>query len=203
MRLDPVGNGPRPWEAHEGDLTIELGFGTEPAYAGFPNSVQVILTLAGAPVTDANGLAVDVSFGDQTTTFDVVPNFEIGGDGQPGDYRANFVPTQPGPYTFRLRGEVDGHRLDVKMTSGPGTFDEVTRTADAGFPAVAVPSAEELAARLRTDPGRIDAAGAAARSAADAASVARTTAVIALAVGAIGVIAGIAGIVAARRTAGA
>ena len=43
---------------------VEVGFGTEPAYAGVTNSVQLIITNNGQPVTDAKGLKVAVSTGD-------------------------------------------------------------------------------------------------------------------------------------------
>jgi hypothetical protein len=186
-------------EVTEGDVAIEVGFGTEPAYAGFPNSVQVLLTHGDHPVTDATGMTVDVIFGDQTTTMDLVPNFEVGGDGEPGDYRAFFVPSQTGPYTFHVKGTVDGEKVDVKMSSGPGTFAEVEPIANATFPQVQAPGLDELAGRIETESEKVTAATNAAAVASDDASTARTTAMLALIVGAIGVIAGIAGIVTARR----
>ena len=44
--------------------TLEVGFGTEPGYAGVTNSVQVTISNNGKPVTDAKGLKVAVSTGD-------------------------------------------------------------------------------------------------------------------------------------------
>src|SRR5687768_13177784 len=44
--------------------TLVVGFGTEPAYAGVTNSVQVIISNNGKPVTDAKGLKVAVTTGD-------------------------------------------------------------------------------------------------------------------------------------------
>src|SRR5687767_7934947 len=87
--------------AHEGrmqgDLEMVVGFGTEPAYAGQPNSVQLRLVHDGEPVVDlGDTLEVEVSFGDVTQEFPLEPNFAVGAFGEPGDYRAWFIPTAPG-----------------------------------------------------------------------------------------------------------
>src|SRR6266545_3616700 len=50
---------------------------------------------------------------------------KIGGDGTPGDYRAWFIRTAPGPYTFHFTGSIKGQKVDEKFTSSPTTFDEV------------------------------------------------------------------------------
>lgn len=182
-----------------GDLGVTLGFGTEPAYAGQPNSVQVLLSLDGEPVTDAKGLTAEVTFGSETTTFDLEPNFLVGVYGDPGDYRAWFVPSQPGPYTFHVVGEVEGEEVDVEMTSGPDAFAEVHDTLEAAFPAVQAPSNEELAGRLEADGARVADARAAAAQAIDDASQLRTIAIIGLVVGAIGLIAAIAALARTRK----
>ena len=52
-----------------GPFDFEIGFGTEPAYVGQPNSVQLILNKNGKPVTDlGDQLKVTVSFGDRPPT---------------------------------------------------------------------------------------------------------------------------------------
>jgi len=69
----------------------EVGFGDEPPYIGEKNSVQLILsTKVGKPVTDlGDSLQVEVSTaGNQPMKLALEPNFEVGGDGTPGDYRA-------------------------------------------------------------------------------------------------------------------
>lgn len=182
-----------------GELEIVLGFGTEPAYAGQPNSVQVLLSLDGQPVTDAKGLTAEVTFGSETTTFDLEPNFLVGVYGEPGDYRAWFVPSQPGPYTFHVVGEVEDEEIDVEMMSGPGAFAEVKDTLEAAFPPVQAPSNEELAGRLEADGARVAAAQAAATQASDDASQLRSIAIVGLAVGAIGLIAAIAALARTRK----
>ena len=66
---------------HVGDLEMVVAFGTEPAYAGYPNSVQLLLSHHdGAPVTDlkSGDLGVEVTFGDATKDLDLEPFFEVG-----------------------------------------------------------------------------------------------------------------------------
>jgi len=195
---------------HVGDLELVLGFGAEPAYAGQPNSVQLILTHGGEPVTDlkSGDLEVEVSFGGESTTLPLEPYFEVGGFGTPGDHRAWFVPSQPGDYTFHVTGTVDDEEVDVEMTSGPDTFGAVEPLGENAFPAVDVPSSQELADRIEQEARRTreaqDAAAAAQAEIAAAsreASSASTTATIAVILGAIGVIAGIAGIAVGRHKA--
>lgn len=188
----------------EGDLRMIVGFGTEPAYSGQPNSVEVLLTLDGRPVTDLRpgDLQVEVRYGDASATMDLEPNFASGAFGELGDYRAWFVPSEPGEYTFRITGTVDGEEIDEEVTSGPNTFSEVTGVAEVTFPEVQAPSNEELATRIERESSRtsdaLAAADALVAAAEDDASSARTIAMIAIAVGASGLIAGIAGIATAR-----
>ena len=186
-------------EQHVGDLSVTIGFGTEPAYTGLPNSVQVLLEHDGAPVVDAKDMSVDVTFGDATTTYDLEPDFVVGVFGEAGDYRAFFVPSEPGPYTFHVTGRVGDEDVDVEMTSGQDTFSEVESIADAAFPPVEAPTTEELAGRIDTDSERISAAAADATAAQDEVSSARTLATIGLVVGAIGVLAAIGALAAVRR----
>jgi hypothetical protein len=197
IALQPAGAALAHGDAHEGDLSIVVGFGVEPAYAGFPNSVQVVLEHDGDPVRAATDLTVEVAFGDATATFPLEPT-----PGEPGDYRAPFIPSEPGAYTFHVTGSAESETIDVEMTSGPDTFAEVQSTAEAAFPPVQAPGAEELAGRLETESDRITSAGEAAAAAADDAAAASTTATLALILAALGVIAAIGAIVVARRNAG-
>ena len=174
-----------------GPIHMEIGFGTEPAYVGQPNSVQIILTERGHPVVDlGDTLKVQVSFGGQQTDMPLVPNFEVGGDGQPGDYRAWFIPSQPGPYTFHFTGTVHGTKIEESLTSGPKTFDVVQDPAEAAFPPVNTPTTQELADRIQQDATRLSDATAAAVAAKSAADSAKTVAVIGVVVGLIGLVVG-------------
>jgi hypothetical protein len=191
-------------EKHVRDLQLVVGFGTEPAYAGQPNSVQLILSHHGQPVTDlTDSLKVEVSFGDQSTQLTFEPFFEIGEFGTPGDYRAWFVPSQPGDYEFRIHGTVDGERVNETFRSGPKTFSSVDDLANAMFPEVTAPTNEQLAQRIDAEAARtksaVAAATAAANAADDAASSARTVGIIGVILGAIGTIAAIGAIATTRR----
>jgi hypothetical protein len=188
----------------EGPLDLEIGFVQEPAYAGQPNGVQLFLNENGHPVTDlGDELQVTVTFGDQTSdplTFQ--PAFEPGEFGTPGDYRAFFVPSQPGGYTFHLTGTFHGQRFDDTAASGPKTFDDVQDLNAASFPQVNAPSNEELATRIDQEAARtsdaVKAAAASAASAGDDASAATTFGVIGIVVGALGVAVGIVALRSAR-----
>ncbi len=182
-------------QRHQGDIDMEIGFGTEPAYAGQLNSAQILLNFKGKPVVDlGDTLTAEISFGGESTKLPVVPAFEVGDSGEPGDYRAWFIPSQPGKYTFHFTGTVNGEPLDQTVTSGPTTFDEAGDTSDITFPAVNAPSAGELATRIDREGARTDAA---IQTAASRASDARSVGWIGVTLGAIGVIAAIASM--ARR----
>jgi len=183
-----------------GPIHMETGFGTEPAYVGQPNSVQIILTDQGRAIVGlGDALEVQVSFDGQQTDLRLEPNFEVGGDGTPGDYRAWFIPSQPGPYTFHLTGAVHGTKIDETLTSGPTTFDEVQDPAEAEFPPVNTPTTQQLADRILQDATRLSDATAAAASAKTAADSAKTVAIIGVVVGLIGLGVGAAAFLRARR----
>jgi hypothetical protein len=176
---------------NQGDLEMVVGFGTEPAYAGQPNSVQLILVHDGEPVVDlGNTLDVEVSFGDQSQQFTLEPNFAVGAFGEPGDYRAWFIPTRAGQYRFHFTGTIQGEDVDQTFTSGPRTFSDVEDPKSIQFP-VQDPTNGELAERIDREVPRLTSATEEARAAAtaanDDASSAQTFAILGLAVGALGV----------------
>jgi hypothetical protein len=188
-------------ERSAGPYDYEIGFGTEPAYVGQPNSVELILNKGSKPVNDmSDQLKVSVSFGDQSTHLSFEPNFEAGGD---GDYRAWFVPSQSGKYTFHLTGKLGGTTFDETVTSGPATFDEVQSIASASFPKVQAPTTEELATRIDQDASRASAQAktlqADVTSANDAATTAKNVAIVGVVLGAIGIIAAIAALATRKR----
>jgi hypothetical protein len=193
-----------PASAHEehkvANYALEVGFGTEPGYAGVTNSVQVMVRNNGKPVTDIKGLKVAVSTGDaEPRQMALEPYF--GDDfGEPGDYRAFFIPTAPGAYTFKLTGSLGGKKIDQSYTSIKDGFDEIVDPSEAQYPAPE-PTGSQLTTRLDRETARISAALAADREAADdEAASARRMATIGLAVGALGLLAAIAvGVLALRR----
>jgi len=198
--------------AHEGraqgDLEMVVGFGVEPAYVGQPNSVQITLTHDGEPVTDlGDSLAVAVSFGDeQPLELALEPYFEVGGFGTPGDYRAWFIPTAAGSYTFAFTGTVDGEDVDQTFTSGPDTFGDVESGSDIQYP-VPQPAASDLVERIERESSRvaaatarIEAADTAAAHGAGDASSARTLPIAGGGVGVLGVAAAGTAVFVARRS---
>ena len=188
-----------PASAHEdrtiGRFEVAVGFAEEPAYAGQPNAAQLFINENGKPVTDlTDELQVVVSVGDQTSEpFTFEPAFEIGEFGTPGDYRANFVPSQAGAYTFTISGTFKGQKFnDEAFTSSPKTFADVIDINSASFPQVTSPSNQELATRIDQESARtataVKAAQAAASTAGDDASGARTLGLIGLVAGALGLV---------------
>jgi hypothetical protein len=203
--------------AHEerdiGPFTLAVGFGNEPAYAGTENSVQMFVhdTKTDQAVIDLGPtVKVQVSFGNQTMDqLTMEPNFEVGEFGTPGDYRAFFVPTRPGDYTFHLTGTIKGRRVDEEFTSGPKTFSSVDDPSAVEFP-VKDPTTGELSEAIQRLQPRVDGAVTAQRrQAADAKALrddvdsAKSQATVALivggALGLIGIVVGAAGLAAARR----
>src|SRR5918996_5743994 len=100
-------------QAHEsrevGDLTLVVGWSSEPAYAGFGNEVQVIVTETRGerPVEDGE-LEAEVAFGEPgsgTTTEPITldPAFDT-----PNEYLGYIIPTRPGTYSFHVTGTVGG-----------------------------------------------------------------------------------------------
>ncbi len=198
--------GAAPALAHEertvGDLDVEVGWGTEPAYSGEVNSVQLLLSHGGKPVVDlGDTLDLEVTFGDQTTTLTLEPFFGEG-EGTPGDYRAWFIPTTPGQYSFHFSGTIDGEDFDETFTSGPSTFDDVENPQSVEFP-VKEPSAGELAARLDREVPRltssVDDVQASAQAAGDDASSAKKLGLVGLVVGAAGLVVAIVALISSRR----
>ena len=185
----------------DGDLVLGIGFLEEPAFMGYPNAVQLTVEHDGEPVTDlrSGDVLVEITFGDATSdAMEFEPLFGI-----PGDYVAPFIPTQPGRYTFRVSGTIDGEKVDEEMTSSDATFATVEDPAELTFPAVDAPSNEELSTRIEEESSRasdgVAAAEAAAASAQDAASSARAVGLIGVVLGAIGIIAAIAALASSRR----
>ena len=148
--------------AHEtataGDLALEVGWGTEPAYAGQLNSVQLIVThkADGDPINDPGArLSATVSYGDQEQEFALTPTYDAeAGTGTPGEYAALIIPTAPGDYTFHITGTVEGVKVDLKVTSSPKTFSPVEDASAAQFP-VKVPGTDQVAQRLDKELSRV------------------------------------------------
>ena len=190
-------------EKKAGRYSFVVGFGTEPAYAGQPNSIQVIISQDGKPATDLEGkldkLLVHGFYGkkaDPSLDKIELPLEPYFGDdwGTPGDYRSFFVPTQAGAYTFHLHGTLGAQKINLIIPSGPETFGDVNDPAKTAFPAVEDPTTGQLAQRLDREAARLGAAvqtaTSAQRAAEDAAGQARMLALGALIVGLVGLVVG-------------
>jgi hypothetical protein len=128
----------------EGQFHIVVGFLTEPAIQGELNAMSVRLShndteatpnaggqIEREPVSGAAAnLTFEIIFEDQTAELPVVERFD-----DPGHYVAYVIPTEPGVYSFRISGEIDGVAFEEVYTAGPDTFDEVRPRADLEFPA--------------------------------------------------------------------
>ncbi|MGE3856776.1 MAG: FixH family protein [Dehalococcoidia bacterium] len=179
--------------AHErrtvGGYDFVIGFFVEPALEGEKNGLDLRISKDGKPVEGA----------DKTLKFDVTHvqseatrSFPIRGVfGTPGRYTADFVPTLPGQYRFKISGNINGTAIDATFESGPGTFSNIEPVKDLMFP-VAAAQPRELEGALRG--ASEDAAAALA-----AASTARTLALGGIVVGIAGLGVGAAGFMAARR----
>jgi hypothetical protein len=196
-------------EKQVGRYSFVIGFGTEPAYAGQPNSMQVIISRDGKPATDLgdqlDGLMGHAYYGgkvDPKLENAMMPLEAHFGDGwgTPGDYRSFFVPSQAGTYTFVLKGKLGSQKVDLAVPSGPKTFGDVNDPAKASFPAVKDPTTAELAQRLDREATRLNGTVAAAqRAAEDTANQARMLALGGILIGIVGLV--VAGLAWGRRTA--
>jgi hypothetical protein len=114
------------------DYSFVVGFINEPAIQGDSNGLILEITKGDAPVLNAqDGLQAQVIFGDQTRDLVLEPAF-----GTDGSYESPFIPTQPGDYTFRIFGTLEGVNIDESFTSSPEGFDSVAPRSDYEFPGV-------------------------------------------------------------------
>jgi hypothetical protein len=149
----PAGPAAAHGQREVGPYQFTIGFGAEPAYAGIPNSVQVLVERGGKPVTDADGmLQVRIQVNANGTAYTskpyrLDPNFGEGW-GEQGDYRADFTPTLAAAYTFRVTGQLPDENIDIAMTSG----SEETFGSPRAIGADAVPPVPDVrAAQVQMD----------------------------------------------------
>ncbi|HSL96025.1 MAG TPA: hypothetical protein VLA35_08935 [Thermoleophilia bacterium] len=138
---------------------FDVGWGQEPAFAGELNSVQLTVTAkpGGEPVKGVDeGLRVTVIYGENELEPPLVPAY-----GTKGEYRAWFVPTAPGDYTFRFTGTIGDQEIDESFTSSSTTFDTVQDPVKLQFPVqtgTVGQLARRLDAELAPEPAVVDAA---------------------------------------------
>jgi hypothetical protein len=144
---------PGPATAHEqrqvgdaGQFHFVVGFLNEPAVQGEVNAISVRISRndpGATPAADGQverepvegieaSLTFEIIYEDQTAELPVETVFR-----DPGHYVAYVIPTQPGVYSFRISGEIEGVQVEEVFTAGPETFSEVMPRADLEFPAPA------------------------------------------------------------------
>ena len=194
-----------PARAHEtasaGALALEVGWGTEPAYVGQLNTIQLIVTHAadGDPINDPGArLTAKVTYGDQGQEFALLPTYDAeAGTGIPGEYAALVIPTAPGDYTFHVTGTVEGVKIDLEVTSSPKTFSPVEDASAVQFP-VKVPGTGQVAERLDKELPRM-ATVAKVSDMEGQISSAQTMAYVGIAVGIVGIVLAAAALLLRRR----
>lgn len=164
-----------------GTTRLVVGWAQEPPFAGFPNAVDVRVEHDGQPRAGAK-LDVIVIYGgedgeNRTEPLPLDPNF-----GDPGGYHANLIPTAAGKYTFVITGQVAEDQVDLTMTSGPNTFDDVQEPTESQFPET-VPGPVEQRDAIETAQTSASDAQLAADTALDDAGDANTMAMASLGVG--------------------
>jgi hypothetical protein len=191
--------------AHEtasaGALALEVGWGTEPAYVGQLNTIQLIVTHAadGDPINDPGArLTAKVTYGDQEQDFALLPTYDAeAGTGIPGEYAALVIPTAPGDYTFHVTGKVEGVKIDLEVASSPKTFSPVEDASAVQFP-VKVPGTGQVAERLDKELPRM-ATAAQVSDVESQISSAQTLGYVGIAVGAVGIVLAAAALLVRRR----
>ncbi|MGB3305830.1 MAG: FixH family protein [Thermomicrobiales bacterium] len=113
------------------DYEFVVGFVNEPAVQGEMNGIILEVSKAGEPVTGLDQtLKAEIILGDQKKEVALSPVWK-----EDGSYKAMFIPTQPGDYTFHFFGTIEGTQIDETFTSSPEGFDSVAPRSDYEFPA--------------------------------------------------------------------
>lgn len=130
-----------------GQFHFVVGFLNEPAVQGELNGISVRITRNDPNATPAaegetierepieglqDALTFEIIYEDQTAELPVETVWR-----DAGHYVAYVIPTQPGVYSFRITGEIDGVAIEEVFTGGPETFSEVGARAELEFPASA------------------------------------------------------------------
>ena len=149
--------------AHEtataGDLALEVGWGTEPAYVGQLNSVQLIVThkADGDPINDpgarltATGELRRPAAGVRSSR---PPTTRRPAPGRPASTRPSSSRRRPATTRSTSPGRWRASRWISKVTSSPKTFSPVEDASAAQFP-VKVPGTDQVAQRLDKELSRV------------------------------------------------
>ena len=114
-----------------------------------PNAVEVTaVDKHGEQVVDLKAsLTATISFGDATTVRSLTAR-------EPGTYRAEIVPSQPGTYAFHIMGTLSGEPIDISSTCSDATFQCVAAASEIQFPPLAATAGGDTAgSRAAADEG--------------------------------------------------
>lgn len=125
-----------------GPYHLEVGFIDEPVYVGDKSGLEFDVFQGTNPVSGLEKtLKAQVVYHGQTRDLDIQPET----DDSNNFYRAYFIPTAAGPYTFHIYGTIVGMAFDNSYTSSPTGFDEVQDAQPGEFP-VQLPTLAEVQA---------------------------------------------------------
>jgi hypothetical protein len=136
-------------KAGDGKYEIVLGWRVEPAYTTLFNGPEFTVKAHGGDGHDDSSghddtgaehaddgiagleetLQIEVSYGGKTKLLRLRPVWN-----SPGHYTADLIPTQPGDYTFRVFGTIEGVEIDETFSSAEGEFSTVEPISDIQFP---------------------------------------------------------------------
>jgi hypothetical protein len=135
-----------------GKYEVVVGWDVEPAYLDEKNGATIRISQAGTdPAVPVEGaektLKVQIRQGSQTKQFALAAVF-----GQPGDYRADIVPTRVGDYVWTFVGSINADQVSETFDSADGKFDSVVPTTSLEFP-IPLPDQAQTAATAQAAQG--------------------------------------------------
>jgi len=146
--------------AHErrtvGPYQLVVGFISEPAFAGTPNSLDLrISDTRVTPAKAVEGLEKTLTAEVQSGGLAPLALTLTARFGTPGAYNGYFVPTAPGTYIYHIKGKIETLDVDEKFESGPGRFNDVESTTALQYP-TKVPTGSDLSKQLSDIQGSVD-----------------------------------------------
>jgi hypothetical protein len=117
-------------EVAGGKYQLAFGFIHEPAFVSQMNGIDLRVCEGACktqdgktlnPVKDVHKtLKAQAIFGSQTLDVELKPRYNA-----EGSYDGYFMPLSAGEYTFRFYGEINGDKIDERVTSGKDGFNSV------------------------------------------------------------------------------
>ncbi len=142
-------------EAHEARTVagydMEVGFINEPVFVGDKSGLEFFVHKGDQAIEGLEKtLTAQVIYQGQTRDLPITAR-----EDSPGAYESQFIPTAAGPYTFHIKGMIEGAAVDEQFTSSPTGFDEVKDQASGQFP-VQFPAEADLVASAQAGQNAAD-----------------------------------------------